>query len=75
MASIMDYLNQVTAIKAAADSDAAIEQTTIEGLKASLKTEQNQLQADTLVSTTMATLADELSALLPPAPPVPPAVG
>lgn len=66
MATIQEYKEQVQAIKAGADADAASEQTKIDGLKASLKSEQTQQQADNLVSAAMAELAAQLDALLPP---------
>ena len=69
MASVQDYITQVSAIKDAADADAATEQTTIDGLKSSLRVEQAQQTADNMVSAALAELAANLATLLPVTPP------
>ena len=69
MGSVQDYITQVSAIKDAADADAATEQTTIDGLKSSLRVEQAQQTADNMVSAALAELAANLATLLPVTPP------
>ena len=69
MATVSDYITQVSAIKDAADADVATEQTTIDGLKSSLRVEQAQQTADNMVSAALAELAANLATLLPVTPP------
>jgi len=69
MDAITAYIQQLTQMQSAAQSDSDAEAVKIDGLKAQLTAEQTQKAADQLVIEALTDLIAKLQALLPPPPP------